>query len=157
MNMIMTTQTHTDPLHVSSEMTAEMTVSEVFAYVADLRNSSNWNRAISRTRPITSRLTGLGARFEQSRTVPHHSTEVVEITEYEPHRTLEVTVISPGQPVSYRYEFSSIGEERTRIRLTVSVRPDHPVMRPDFYRARLTRVVASSLTGLHAALVSHYE
>lgn len=157
MKTTMTTPTQTAPIHVSSELTVEMAISDVFAYVADLRNSSNWNRAISSTRPLTARTTGIGARFEQNRTVPHHSTEVVEVTQYEPNRTLEVAVISPGQPVRYRYEFSSLGETLTRIRLTVSVHPDHPVMRPDFYRARLTRVLASSLTGLEAALVSHFE
>lgn len=157
MKSTMTTPTQTEPIHVSSDMTVEMSASDVFSYVADLRNSSNWNRAISSTRPLTSRTRGIGARFEQSRTVPHHSTEMVEVTQYEPNRTLEVAVITPGQPVRYRYEFTSINERSTRIRLTVSVHPDHPVMRPDFYRARLTRVLASSLTGLHAALVNHYE
>ena len=85
MNTIMTTPTHTELIHVSSEMTVERAVSDVFAYVADLRNSSNWNRAISSTRPLTSTTTGIGARFEQSRTVPHHTTEVVEVIEYEPN------------------------------------------------------------------------
>ncbi|MEX2425018.1 MAG: SRPBCC family protein [Acidimicrobiia bacterium] len=157
MNTTMTTPTHTESIQVSSDMTVEMAAADVFAYVADLRNSSDWNRAISSTRPLTSRTIGIGAQFEQSRTVPHHATEVVEVTEYQPNRILEVTVTTPEQPVRYRYEFSSAGDSRCRVRLTVSLRPDHPVMRPDFYRARLTRVLASSLNGLRAALVRHYE
>lgn len=157
MKSVMTTQKQTEPIQVSSEIAVEMAVTEVFSYVADLRNSSKWNRAISSTRPLTSRAMGIGARYEQRRTVPHHSTETVEVTEYAPNRTLEVAVMAPRQLVRYRYEFSAVDETRTRIQLTVSVRPDHAVMRPDFYQARLTRVLASSLNGLRTALVSHYQ
>lgn len=157
MKSTMTTPTQTEPIHVAWETIVDTAVADAFAYVADLRNSSDWNRAISSTRPLTPMTIGTGALFEQNRTVPSHTTETVEVTAYEPNRILEVEVSEPGQPVRYCYEFHSVDEKRTRIRLTVRLQPDHPVRRPDLYRARLTRVLASSLTSLRTALVSRYR
>ncbi|HVR31397.1 MAG TPA: SRPBCC family protein [Acidimicrobiia bacterium] len=144
----------TDPIHVSSEKVVDIDISRVFAYVADLRNTPAWNRAITSTRPLAPGTTGVGSRFEQTRTVPRRATETVEITDYEADRLLDVTVTDRGHPVQYRYEFHPGTVARTRIRLTVTLYPDHPIGRPDYYRARLARVLDSNLTNLRTALLS---
>lgn len=146
--------TRTQPIRVSSEITVDMNRSRVFAYVADLSNTPQWNRAITRTRPLTPGTTGVGTRFEQTRTVPRRATETVEVIDYQADQVLEVTVTDPGHPVRYRYEFHPLGAAGTRIRLTVTLNPTHPIGRPDFYRTRLARVLGSNLTNLHTALLS---
>ena len=56
-----------------------------------------------------------------------------------------------------RYEFRRLDDARTWIRVTVTLYPDHPIGRPEFYRARLVRVPGSNLANLRTALFSDHR
>ena len=46
--------------------------SEVFAYLADLEHTPEWNWAITETRKVTSGPVGVGTVYQQTRSVPRH-------------------------------------------------------------------------------------
>lgn len=142
------------PVQLSAEVTVHLPIETVFEYVAELRNAPNWNRAIGSCTPLTKGPIEVGARFQQTRTVPRHAREFVEVTAYEANEMLEICVEGLPDPVRYRYSFGQAGADSTRVRLTVTTAPSHPVGRPDFYSARLSRVIGSSLNNLRTALMS---
>ncbi|MCC3763358.1 SRPBCC family protein [Glycomyces sp. TRM65418] len=63
---------------------------EVFAYLADPENIPQWNYAISETKKTSEGPVGVGSSYLQTRTVPEHSEETVEVTEYEPDRRFAI-------------------------------------------------------------------
>lgn len=63
---------------------------EVFAFLADPENNPQWNYAISETRKTSEGPVGVGSSFLQVRTVPEHSEEALEVTEYEPDRRFAI-------------------------------------------------------------------
>ena len=65
-------------------------VSEVFAFLADLRNIPRWNYAIARTVPTSPGPAGAGATYRQTRTIPRRSEESLQITVFQPPARLAV-------------------------------------------------------------------
>jgi hypothetical protein len=59
----------------------------VFAYLADLEHIPEWNWAIVSTRKVSSGRAGVGARYEQRRSVPRPAVEILEVTELDPNTT----------------------------------------------------------------------
>jgi uncharacterized protein YndB with AHSA1/START domain len=63
---------------------------DVFAYLSDLENLPRWNYAINQTRRTSGGPVGVGSRYRQTRTLPTRSEETLEVTEFEPDRTLSI-------------------------------------------------------------------
>ena len=74
----------TNTITINRESTA------VFNYLAQLENVPRWNYAIAKTQRVTSGPVGVGARYQQLRTIPTRSEESFEVIGYEPDRRLEI-------------------------------------------------------------------
>jgi uncharacterized protein YndB with AHSA1/START domain len=68
----------------SNTITIDRPAADVFAYLADPENLPQWNYAISETRKTSDGPVGVGSRYSQIRTIPAHSEETLEVTEFEP-------------------------------------------------------------------------
>ena len=77
-------------MQFSNTITIDRPVAEVFGYLAKFENVPRWNYAISETRSLTGQPVGVGSRYVQSRTIPTHSEETFEVTEFEPDRRLAI-------------------------------------------------------------------
>lgn len=62
----------------------------VFAYLAQFENVPRWNYAIAKTQKVTGGPAGVGARYQQLRTIPTRSEESFEVIEYEPDHKLTI-------------------------------------------------------------------
>ena len=96
---------------------------EVFAYLADLEHTPEWNWAITNTRKLSPGPVAVGTRYQQTRSVPRPAEEMLEVTGLDPDTRIEVV----GDLASFRarltYELSPIA---TGTRLTNSVELDRP-------------------------------
>ena len=63
---------------------------EVFAYLADLEHTPEWNWAITSTRKVSPGPVGVGTRYQQSRSVPRSAVEMLEVTELQADSRIEV-------------------------------------------------------------------
>ncbi|MEX2654263.1 MAG: SRPBCC family protein [Acidimicrobiia bacterium] len=144
----------TRPIRVSTDVIISAPIDSVFAFVSDLRHTPTWNRAIVTTDALSVGPIRRGSRYLQTRTVPRHSQEIVEITTFEPNRLLELVSDEEGAGVRYGYEFEAVNDYETRVTMTVTLQPDHPVGRRDLYRQRLVRIMASNLVHLRTAIRS---
>jgi uncharacterized protein YndB with AHSA1/START domain len=77
-------------MRFTNTVTINRQPSVVFAYLADLENLPRWNYAISQTRKTSDGPVGVGTRYRQTRTVPTHSEETFEVTEFEPDDKLSI-------------------------------------------------------------------
>jgi hypothetical protein len=71
-------------MRFANTITIDRPPAAVFAYLADLENLPRWNYAISETRKITAGPVRVGSRYRQSRTIPVHSEESLEVIEFSP-------------------------------------------------------------------------
>ncbi|HSK91713.1 MAG TPA: SRPBCC family protein [Euzebyales bacterium] len=97
-------------------------VAEVFAFVSDLGHTPEWNWAISETRKTTEGPVGVGTTYRQTRTVPQHATEELEITALQPDQLLEVTGVLASLPAHLTYRFHT-APQGTRLENTVQLQP----------------------------------
>jgi hypothetical protein len=103
--------------------------SEVFAFLADLRNIPRWNYAIARTVPTSPGSARAGATYRQTRTVPRHSEESLQITVFQPPTRLAVQ----GQLGPYRATASYLLEPvqgGTQLTNDVELEPIPALLRP---------------------------
>ena len=76
---------------------------EVFAYLSDLSHLPEWNYALADTRLVTPGPIGVGSRYHQRRTVPVHTEETLEITEFVPDARLTVEGTLNSLPAKLTY------------------------------------------------------
>jgi len=102
---------------------------EVFAFLADLRNIPEWNYAIARTVPTSPGPPRAGTTYRQTRTIPAHSEESLQITVFQPPSCLAVQGrVGPFQArTSYLLEPGPAG---TRLTNTVELEPASALLRP---------------------------
>lgn len=62
----------------------------VYAYLADLEHTSEWNPAITSSQKVTPGPIGIGTRYRQARSAPTPGVEMLEITGLEAPRRIEV-------------------------------------------------------------------
>ena len=74
----------------TNTVTIDRPLAEVFAFLAQLENLPRWNYAISAARKTTPGPVGIGSKYALVRTLPMRCAETLEITEYEPVRTLSI-------------------------------------------------------------------
>jgi uncharacterized protein YndB with AHSA1/START domain len=129
-------------------------VPEVFAFLAQFENVPQWNYAISETRKISIGSVDVGARYEQTRTLPTRSEEQFEVTAYEPDQTLAIRGRFGPFPGRFRYDLEPMGN-LTRLVNTVALEPSGLVsIAAPLLRSRVQAAVAANLRALKEMLES---
>jgi hypothetical protein len=102
---------------------------EVFAFLADLRNTPQWNYAIARTVQTSPGPAAVGATYRQTRTIPRRSEESLQISVFQPPSRLAVQgQLGPFQAMtSYLLEPAAGG---TRLTNGVELEPASALLRP---------------------------
>jgi uncharacterized protein YndB with AHSA1/START domain len=77
-------------MRFTNTVTVARDPADVFAFLAEFENIPRWNYAISRTRKVSDGPVGVGSRYVQERTIPTHSEETFEVTEYAPDEKLSI-------------------------------------------------------------------
>jgi uncharacterized protein YndB with AHSA1/START domain len=96
-------------VHFTNTVTIRRPLADVFGYVADFENIPNWNYAIAETQQSPGP-TRVGTTIRQVRTIPRHSEETLEVTDFVPERRIELSgTLGPFQG-SMRYDFESTPE-----------------------------------------------
>jgi uncharacterized protein YndB with AHSA1/START domain len=98
----------------------------VFAYLADLEHVPEWNWAIVSTRKVSPGGAGVGTRYEQRRSVPRPAVEMLEVTELESDRRIQVVGDLGPFKARLTYELSPI-RGGTRLTNTVDLEPRGPL------------------------------
>jgi hypothetical protein len=99
---------------------------EVYAYLADLEHTPEWNWAISSTQKVTLGPVGIGTRYRQTRSVPRPAVEFIEISGLDPGRSIEIAgVLGPFQArLTYELWPNPVG---TRLVNRVELSPPVPL------------------------------
>jgi len=102
---------------------------EVFAFLADFSNIPAWNYAIARTVQTSPGPATVGATYRQTRTIPRHTEEAFEVTEFtSPSRLAIQGQIGPfNASSSYLLEPTAGG---TRLTNDVELEPSSVLLRP---------------------------
>jgi hypothetical protein len=125
---------------------------DVFAYLADLEHTPEWNWAITRTRKVSPGPVAVGSRFRQTRSVPRPAVEMLEVVRLDPDRRLEVVGDLASFPAHLTYELSRGSRGTT---LTNSVEIDPPALLGllgGLLTGRIQASVAENLGVLRAVL-----
>jgi uncharacterized protein YndB with AHSA1/START domain len=124
----------------------------VFAYLADLENIPEWNWAIVSARKVSSGRAGVGTRYEQRRSVPRPAVEMLEVTELDSDRRIEIVGDLGPFKARLTYELSSIGAG-TSLTNTVELEPRGPLGAvAGLFPGRIREVVAENLEVLKSLL-----
>lgn len=125
---------------------------DVFAYLADLEHTPEWNSAITSTRNITPGPVVLGSRFRQTRSVPRPAVEMLEITRLDPDRRIEIVGDLASFPARLTYELSS-GPRGTTLTNSVELEPPGPLgLLGGLFTGRVQASVAENLGVLRTLL-----
>ena len=92
---------------------------EVFDYLADLDNESDWNPDASNAVRTSPEPIGRGAVWEQDFRRAGHVISTIE--EFDPPRRLAFRVASPELDAEVRYEFTADGENATVVSCTIEL------------------------------------
>ena len=124
----------------------------VFAYLADLEHTPEWNWAIVSTRKVSPGRAGVGTRYEQTRSVPRPATEVLEVTELDSDRRIDIVGDLGPFKARLTYELSPIGGG-TRLTNTVELEPRGPLGAvAGVFPGRIRSAVAENLKVLKSLL-----
>ena len=112
-------------IHFANSIDIARPADDVYAYLADLEHTPEWNWAISAAEKITHGAAGVGTQYRFSRTTPRPGTEMVEIIELSPGRRIEVA----GRlgPFDARLVYQ-LADTLSGVRLTNSVELEPPVL-----------------------------
>lgn len=127
-------------------------VNDVYDYLSDLERVPDWNWAIASTQQVTPGPVRVGSRYRQARTVPQPATEMLEVVELEPNRSIGIEGTLAGLPARLRYDLEPVGQAtvvRNRVRLVV--RGALELAAPILSR-RISGAVASNLNDLKTQL-----
>jgi carbon monoxide dehydrogenase subunit G len=117
----------------------------VFAYLSDLENLPRWNYAIRETRKITTGPVVVGTRYRQIRTIPVHSEESFEVTEFEPGHKLTIRGWLSSFPAQISYVLHPEGDT-TSLTNAVDLQASRPLtMLAPFATHRIKSAVADNL------------
>jgi len=126
---------------------------EVFAFLADLRNIPAWNYAIERTMQTSPGPAAVGATYRQTRTIPRHSEETLQITVFEPPSRLTIHgQLGPFQATTSYLLTPATGG--TRLTNDVELQPTSALLRPvgPLVVPRIKEAVAGNLSTLKQLL-----
>jgi uncharacterized protein YndB with AHSA1/START domain len=124
----------------------------VFAYLANLENLPRWNYTLAQTRQLTPGPPGVGTRYLQTRTIPVHTEESLEITEFVPDQKLTVTGTLNSLPAVLTYTLQRV-DGGAILTNTVDLQPSGAlkVLAP-IATARIKSAVAANLAALRQLL-----
>jgi hypothetical protein len=97
---------------------------DVYAYIADLEHTPEWNWAITSSGKITPGPVAIGTQYRQTRSAPRAAVEVIEITGLEEGRRADVA--GTLGPFRARLVYELVASP-TGTRLTNTVELDPPV------------------------------
>ena len=118
---------------------------EVFAYLADLEHTPEWNWAITSTRKVSPGPVAVGSRFRQTRSAPRPVVEMLEVTRLAPGRRIEVVGDLASFPAHLTYELSR-GPQGTTLTNSVEIDPPAPLgLLGGLFTGRIQASVAENL------------
>jgi hypothetical protein len=128
-------------------------LNEVFAYLADFQNIPAWNYAIEQTTKTSPGPPGVGATYQQTRTLPRRSQEDFQVTVFEPPSRLTIR----GQFGPFRATTSYLlepGAGGTRLTNKVELEPSSAMLRliSPLAVPRVKEAVARNLSSLKRLL-----
>ena len=135
-------------MRFANTITIDRSPAKVFAYLADLENLPEWNYALAETRKITPGPPGPGSRYLQTRTVPVHAEETLEITElvHNQKLTIDGTLSSFPAQVTYILQPANDGTTLTN---TIDLRMPGPLkLLAPIALNRIKSAVATNLAAL---------
>ncbi|TDW90111.1 carbon monoxide dehydrogenase subunit G [Kribbella pratensis] len=139
-------------LRFTNTITIDRPPAEVFEYLAHLENVPRWNYAIGETRKITNGPVGVGARYLQTRTIPVHAEETLEITEFEPDRGLSLSGTLSSMPARISYTLHPDGNATTLTNTIELQPPRHLALVAPIAVRRIKSAVAANLAVLQEIL-----
>ena len=136
----------------TNTITIDRPLSQVFVYLADLENLPRWNYAIGATRKITAGPVDVGSRYLQTRTIPVHTEEHLEIIEFEPDHRLAISGSLNSLPAQVTYTLRA-EEDATCLTNTVDLQPPrHLKLVAPVATLRIKSAVAANLAVLKRTL-----
>lgn len=134
-------------------VTIRRPVEAVFAYLAHFENIPVWNYAIDETSKASAGPVGVGTMYHQTRSVPSRSTEVFEVTVFEPARRLAIQGQIGPFKASISYELEAVAGA-TRLVNNVELNPLKAMQRlaAPLATLRIKAAVAQNLAKLKEVL-----
>jgi uncharacterized protein YndB with AHSA1/START domain len=125
---------------------------DVYAYLADLEHTPEWNWAISSTQKVTPGPGGVGTQYRQERSVPSPAVEMIEVTRLDPPYRIEVEGKLGPFDARLTYELTATGSG-TRVNNTAELEPPVPLgPLGSLFAGRIRASVAENLSVLKSLL-----
>jgi uncharacterized protein YndB with AHSA1/START domain len=109
-------------IRFSNTVDIARTPADVFAYLADLEHTPEWNWAITNSQKLDPGPVTVGTRFRQTRSVPRPGVEVLEVTRLDADRRIEVAGDLASLTARLSYVLSE-GPRGTRLTNVVELEP----------------------------------
>ncbi|MFD3399734.1 SRPBCC family protein [Kribbella sp. NPDC058693] len=136
----------------TNTITINRSATAVFAYLANLENLPQWNYALAETQQLTPGPRSVGTRYRQTRTIPTHAVESLEIIELVPDQKLTVEGTLSGLPATLTYTLDAKGDATT-LTNSVDLRPPRPLnLVAPIAAGRIKSAVAANLNALKQLL-----
>ena len=136
----------------TNTITIERPPATVFAYLANLENLPRWNYALAETRQLTPGPPAVGTRYVQTRTIPVHAEETLEIIELTPNQQLTVQGTLNALPAHLTYTLQPEGTATT-LSNTVNLQAPRPLnLLAPIALGRIKSAVAANLAVLKQLL-----
>ena len=136
----------------TNTITIERPPAAVFAYLANLENLPRWNYALAETRQLTPGPPAVGTRYLQTRTIPVHAEETLEIIELTPNQQLTVQGTLNALPADLTYTLQPEGTATT-LSNTVNLQAPRPLnLLAPIALGRIKSAVAANLAVLKQLL-----
>lgn len=113
-------------IRFSNAINIDRQPADVYAYLADLEHTPEWNWAITSSQQVTPGPIAVGTRYRQTRSVPRPGVEMLEITGLEPPRRIDVHGKIGPFDARLSYELASSGSG-TRLTNTAELDPPLPL------------------------------
>lgn len=111
---------------VAVEITVDRPVTQVYAYLSDLRHDPQWWGGVHTAERLSGD-GGVGTLYELDATLLGVRHRIrLEVTEQEPPHRQTITVRSGGMPYTAYYEWSELGPARTLFRLRAEIVATRP-------------------------------
>jgi len=140
------------PIRFDNTIDIEVERSRVFAYLADIEHTPQWNWAIASSEKLTPGPIVLGTRFRLERTAPQRAVEELEITALRADEQIQITGrLGPFEArLSYDLQDTPAG---TRVVNTVELDPTSPLgLLGGLVAGRIQGAVAENLRALKGVL-----
>jgi hypothetical protein len=125
---------------------------DVYAFLADLEHTPEWNWAITSTQKISPGPVGVGTRYRQERSVPSPAIEMIEVTGLDAPRRIEVEGRVGPFDARLTYELVAAGSG-TRLTNTAELDPPVPLgFVGSLVAGRIRASVAENLNVLKSVL-----